>query len=146
MTTMTEPTTRTLEAPGATLTYDVRQTDSPAPVLVLIGSQMGAGGFATLASPLFPLLRRLRPVRDRADRLLATTGQGPDEAARACDRPPIPRATPAPAALRDGDGAAAGSTVLASTHRERISRAEIDMLLKADDSAGAPGEQPEGPR
>ena len=27
MTTMTEPTTRTLEVPGATLTYDVRQTD-----------------------------------------------------------------------------------------------------------------------
>jgi hypothetical protein len=50
MTTMTEPTTRTLEAPGATITYDVRQTDSPAPVLVLIGSPMGAGGFVTLAS------------------------------------------------------------------------------------------------
>jgi pimeloyl-ACP methyl ester carboxylesterase len=50
MTTMTEPTTRTLEVPGATLTYDVRQTDSPAPVLVLIGSPMGAGGFGTLAS------------------------------------------------------------------------------------------------
>jgi pimeloyl-ACP methyl ester carboxylesterase len=49
MTTMTEPTTRTLEAPGATITYDVRQTDSAAPVLVLIGSPMGAGGFATLA-------------------------------------------------------------------------------------------------
>jgi pimeloyl-ACP methyl ester carboxylesterase len=50
MTTMTEPTTRTLEAPGATITYDVRQTDSPAPVLVLIGSPMGAGGFVTLAN------------------------------------------------------------------------------------------------
>jgi pimeloyl-ACP methyl ester carboxylesterase len=50
MTTMTEATTRTLEAPGATITYDVRQTDSPAPVLVLIGSPMGAGGFVTLAS------------------------------------------------------------------------------------------------
>jgi len=50
MTTTTAPTTHTLEAPGATITYDVRQTDSPAPVLVLIGSPMGAGGFATLAS------------------------------------------------------------------------------------------------
>jgi pimeloyl-ACP methyl ester carboxylesterase len=50
MTTMTEPTTHTLEAPGATLTYDVRQADSPAPVLMLIGSPMGAGGFVTLAS------------------------------------------------------------------------------------------------
>jgi pimeloyl-ACP methyl ester carboxylesterase len=53
MTTMTEPTTRTLEAPGATLTYDVRGADtgaSPAPVLFLIGSPMGASGFGTLAS------------------------------------------------------------------------------------------------
>jgi len=50
MTTMTEPTTHTLDAPGATITYDVRRTDSPAAVLMLIGSPMGAGGFVTLAS------------------------------------------------------------------------------------------------
>jgi pimeloyl-ACP methyl ester carboxylesterase len=50
MTTMTEPTTHTLDVPGATLTYDVRRTDSPAPVLVLIGWPMGASGFVTLAS------------------------------------------------------------------------------------------------
>ena len=49
MTTMTEPTTRTLDVPGADLTYDVRKADSPAPVLLLIGSPMGAGGFGTLA-------------------------------------------------------------------------------------------------
>jgi pimeloyl-ACP methyl ester carboxylesterase len=50
MTTMTEPTTRTLEAPGAVLTYDVRQGASDsAPVLFLIGSPMGAAGFGTLA-------------------------------------------------------------------------------------------------
>jgi pimeloyl-ACP methyl ester carboxylesterase len=50
MTTTTAPTVHTLTAPGATLTYDVRPADSPAPVLLLIGSPMGAGGFATLAS------------------------------------------------------------------------------------------------
>jgi len=52
MTTMTEPTTHRLEVPGAVLTYDVRTADagSPAPTLLLIGSPMGAGGFATLAS------------------------------------------------------------------------------------------------
>lgn len=50
MTTMTDRTTHTLNAPGATLTYDVRQGDSPAPVLLLIGSPMGAGGFGTLAA------------------------------------------------------------------------------------------------
>jgi pimeloyl-ACP methyl ester carboxylesterase len=50
MTTMTEPTTHTLDAPGATLTYDIRRVDSPAQALFLIGSPMGAGGFGTLAS------------------------------------------------------------------------------------------------
>ena len=49
MTTMTEPTTHTLDVPGAVLTYDVRKTDSPAPVLLLIGSPMSAAGFATLS-------------------------------------------------------------------------------------------------
>jgi pimeloyl-ACP methyl ester carboxylesterase len=45
----TESTTRTLEAPGAVITYDIRPADSTAPVLLLIGSPMGAGGFGTLA-------------------------------------------------------------------------------------------------
>jgi pimeloyl-ACP methyl ester carboxylesterase len=50
MTTMTQPTTQTLEAPGATLTYDVRSNpDSAERPLVLIGSPMGASGFGTLA-------------------------------------------------------------------------------------------------
>ena len=49
MTTLTEPTTRTLDAPGAVLTYDIRRAESSDPVLLLIGSPMGAGGFATLA-------------------------------------------------------------------------------------------------
>jgi pimeloyl-ACP methyl ester carboxylesterase len=51
MTTTTEATTRTLEVPGATLTYDVRPGGSAqTPPLFLIGSPMGAAGFATLAS------------------------------------------------------------------------------------------------
>jgi pimeloyl-ACP methyl ester carboxylesterase len=50
MMTVTEQTTRTLEAPGATITYDVRPgTGSDIP-LFLIGSPMGAAGFASLAS------------------------------------------------------------------------------------------------
>jgi pimeloyl-ACP methyl ester carboxylesterase len=48
-TTTAEPTTHTLEAPGATLTYDVRRNDdSTEPILCLIGSPMAAAGFATL--------------------------------------------------------------------------------------------------
>lgn len=47
---MTEPTTHTLEVPGAVLTYDIRDNDgSMAPPLMLIGSPMGASGFGTLA-------------------------------------------------------------------------------------------------
>lgn len=50
MTAMTEPTVRTLDVPGATLAYDIRgNTSSSAPVLLLIGSPMGAAGFTTLA-------------------------------------------------------------------------------------------------
>ena len=54
MTTATrDMTTHTLEAPGATLTYDVRPGASPAePPLFLIGSPMGAGGFPSLAAHL----------------------------------------------------------------------------------------------
>jgi pimeloyl-ACP methyl ester carboxylesterase len=45
-----EPTTHTLDVPGAVLTYDVRRNDaSTEPVLFLIGSPMGADGFVTLA-------------------------------------------------------------------------------------------------
>src|ERR1700690_756912 len=52
MTTMTKSTTHTLEVPGAVLTYDVREaeSDTTAPVLLLIGSPMGASGFVTLAN------------------------------------------------------------------------------------------------
>ena len=47
---MTEPTTHTLDVPGAVLTYDIRSSAaSTAPVLMLIGSPMGASGFGTLA-------------------------------------------------------------------------------------------------
>jgi pimeloyl-ACP methyl ester carboxylesterase len=48
MTTMTEPTTKKLAVDGATLTYDIRTADSPSPVLLVIGSPMGASGFGTL--------------------------------------------------------------------------------------------------
>jgi|SRR5579859_594921 len=48
---MTEPKTYTLDLPGATLTYDIREaeSESPAPVLLMIGSPMDASGFTTLA-------------------------------------------------------------------------------------------------
>jgi len=46
----TQLTTHTLDVPGATLTYDVRGSDaSTEPILLLIGSPMGAAGFGTLS-------------------------------------------------------------------------------------------------
>jgi pimeloyl-ACP methyl ester carboxylesterase len=42
--------TQTLDVPGATLTYDVRGDLANRPVLLMIGSPMGASGFPTLAS------------------------------------------------------------------------------------------------
>jgi pimeloyl-ACP methyl ester carboxylesterase len=49
--TMPAVSTQTIDVPGATLTYDVRDGGSTdRPVLFLIGSPMGAGGFATLAN------------------------------------------------------------------------------------------------
>jgi hypothetical protein len=49
--TLTEMTTHTLEVPGAVLRYDVRPGGSPQTrPLFLIGSPMGAAGFASLAS------------------------------------------------------------------------------------------------
>jgi pimeloyl-ACP methyl ester carboxylesterase len=50
MTTLTQPITHTLEAPGATIAYDVRPNpESTERPLVLIGSPMGAAGFGTLS-------------------------------------------------------------------------------------------------
>src|ERR1700753_3654439 len=47
---MSEAKTYTLDVPGAVLSYDVRENEaSEEPVLLIIGSPMGASGFATLA-------------------------------------------------------------------------------------------------
>jgi pimeloyl-ACP methyl ester carboxylesterase len=47
---MTEPTTYTLDVPGTQLTYDVRRNEETTePMLLLIGSPMGAAGFGTLS-------------------------------------------------------------------------------------------------
>jgi pimeloyl-ACP methyl ester carboxylesterase len=49
--TLTQSTTRTIDAPGATVTYDVHPGSSTAePPLFLIGSPMGASGFTSLSS------------------------------------------------------------------------------------------------
>jgi pimeloyl-ACP methyl ester carboxylesterase len=52
-TTTVEPTTKTLDVPGATLTYDIRRNETTTePPLFLIGAPMGAGGFPSLIAQL----------------------------------------------------------------------------------------------
>jgi pimeloyl-ACP methyl ester carboxylesterase len=50
MKTIIEPRAKTVQATGATITYDVRQGEGSSPALFIIGSPMGATGFITLAS------------------------------------------------------------------------------------------------
>jgi pimeloyl-ACP methyl ester carboxylesterase len=49
---MPETTTHTLDVPGAMLTYDIREPETPGnqPPLFIVGSPMGASGFAQLVS------------------------------------------------------------------------------------------------
>jgi hypothetical protein len=79
---MIEPKTHTLDVPGAVLHYDVRSSESStAPVLLLIGSPMGAAGFGTLAGH-FPdrtvVTYDPRGV-ERSERTDDTTESTPDE-------------------------------------------------------------------
>ena len=66
---MTEPKTHSLDLPGATVTYDVREAESESaePVLLMIGSPMDASGFTSLAGHFpGPHGRDLRLARGRA--------------------------------------------------------------------------------
>lgn len=54
MTTMIEPTTRTIDVPGATLTYDVREVASAAPVLFLIGSEPDVDALRAATTRIVP--------------------------------------------------------------------------------------------
>jgi pimeloyl-ACP methyl ester carboxylesterase len=79
---MNEPTTHTLEAPGAVLTYDVRTGENgDEPVLFIIGSPMGAAGFVTL-SRHFPdrtVVTYDPRGADRSKRIDGATDTTPDE-------------------------------------------------------------------
>jgi pimeloyl-ACP methyl ester carboxylesterase len=119
--TLTEPTTRTLDVPDAVLTYDVRP-GGPAdtPPLFLIGSPMGAAGFATLASH-FP------------DRTIIT--YDPRGAERSSKADPLSPSTPAdhaddlhriidevggPVDLFASSGGAVNALALVATHPEDV--------------------------
>ena len=77
-----EPMTRTLDVPGAVLTYDVRLNDTTSePPLFLIGSPMGATGFGTLAGyfPERTVITYDPRGAERSEKADPTTESTPDQ-------------------------------------------------------------------
>ncbi len=121
MTTMTAPATHTLDVDGATLTFDVRKASSPAPLLFLIGSPMGAGGFATLASH-FPdrtvVTYDPRGV-ERSTKADPASPSSPDEHADDLHRL-IAELGPGPVDLFASSGGAVNALALVAMHPEQV--------------------------
>ena len=80
---MPEPRIQTLDLPGATLRYDVREAESEStePVVLMIGSPMDASGFTTLAGHFTDRTVVTYDPRGvgRSPRADGVTGAAPDE-------------------------------------------------------------------
>jgi pimeloyl-ACP methyl ester carboxylesterase len=120
---MTEPETHTLELPGATLTYDVRKTESEnaEPVLLMIGAPMDASGFGALAGH-FP--DRTVVTYDprgvgRSPRADAGTAATPDEHAEDLHRLISELAT-GPVDIFASSGGAINGLALVASHPEDV--------------------------
>jgi pimeloyl-ACP methyl ester carboxylesterase len=119
--TMTEATTRTIEAPGATVTYDVRPGGSPeTPPLFLIGSPMGAAGFASLAShfPDRTIITYDPRGADRSTKDDPTTASNPDQHADDLHR--IIQEVGGPVDLFASSGGAVNALALVAKHPEDV--------------------------
>jgi len=120
--TLTEPTTHTLEVPGAVLTYDIRRNESSAePVLFMIGSPMGAGGFVTLAGHFSDRTVVTYDPRgaDRSTKADPTSESTPDEHADDLHR--IIRALGSgPVDLFASSGGAVNALALVARHPEDV--------------------------
>ncbi len=120
---MTEPKTQTLDLPGATLTYEIREADSEstAPVLLMIGSPMDASGFTTLAGH-FP--DRTVVTYDprgvgRSPRADGVTGATPDEHAEDLHRL-ISELDAGPVDIFASSGGAVNALALVTRHPEGV--------------------------
>ena len=121
MTVNTEPTTRTIEAPGATLTYDVRPGGSPETLpLFLIGSPMGAAGFATLAGhfPDRTIITYDPRGAERSTKDDATSASNPDHHADDLHR--IIHEVGGPVDLFASSGGAVNALALVTKHPEDV--------------------------
>lgn len=120
---MTEPKTQTLDLPGATLAYDIREakSESTEPVLLMIGSPMDASGFATLAGH-FPdrtvVTYDPRGVR-RSPRADGVTAATPDEHAEDLQRL-ISELDAGPVDIFASSGGAVNALALVARHPEGV--------------------------
>ena len=120
---MSEPKTDTLAAPGAVLHYDVRAADvSTHPVLLIIGSPMGAAGFVTLAGhftdrPVVTYDPRGSGRSPRTDGALETT---PDEHADDLHRLISALDSAGPVDIFASSGGAVNALALVTKHPEQV--------------------------
>ena len=122
MTTMTGPSTRTLVVPGAVLTYDIRTGgSSSAPVLLLIGSPMGASGFGTLAGHFTDRIVVTYDPRgvDRSTKADPSSPSTPDEHADDLHRL-IEALGTGPVDLFASSGGAVNALALVAKHPEQV--------------------------
>jgi len=119
--TVTDATTRTIEAPGATVTYDVRAGGSPEiPPLFLIGSPMGAAGFTSLAShfPDRTIITYDPRGAERSTKDDATSASNPDEHADDLHR--VIQEVGGPVDLFASSGGAVNALALVAKHPEDV--------------------------
>ena len=119
---MTEPKTHTLAVPGALLHYDVRAGGSGTePVLLLIGSPMGASGFTTLAGhfPDRTVVTYDPRGSERSQRTDQASQTTPDEHADDLRRL-IGALDAGPADIFASSGGAVNGLVLAANHPEQV--------------------------
>ena len=118
--TLTEATTRALEVPGATLTYDVRPGSGNDLPLFLIGSPMGAAGFVSLAGQFSDRTVITYDPRgaERSIKDDPTTESTPEQHADDLHR--IIREVGGPVDLFASSGGAVNALTLVSTHPEDV--------------------------
>ena len=122
VTTTTQPTTHTLDVPGATLAYDVRRNATTTePILLLIGSPMGAAGFGTLAGHFADRTVVTYDPRgaDRSQKTDPASPSTPEEHADDLDRL-IQALDAGPVDLFASSGGAVNALALVERHPEQV--------------------------
>jgi pimeloyl-ACP methyl ester carboxylesterase len=120
---VTEPKTQTLDVPGATLHYDTRdaESESTAPVLLMIGSPMDARGFTTLVEHFRDRTVVTYDPRgvSRSERTDGTGGSTPDEHADDLHRL-ISALDAGPVDIFASSGGAVNALALVARHPEQV--------------------------